>query len=235
MHPSSPIIDFYPIDFADDLNGKKFAWQAIALLPFIDAPRLKAAVGPLRATLTAEEAGRDGARGNLLFVAASHSTAALLAAPNARPVAAAIALDSTAAASHGFGGSAQHCPELRVAGTPLAPPPGGAALLSGLEACSAFGVLYEPPLYQLHSPALLAGTKLPPIELLEHEMPQFSRDAETAVRNMATKFGDTSHGKGKGGGRGGGRGGGHGGGHGGGKGNQPATRMIQGALNLGRR
>jgi len=48
---------------------------------------------------------------------------------------------------------------------------------------------------------------------------------------MAAKFGDTSHGKGKGGGRGGG----HGGGHGGGKGNQPATRMIQGALNLGRR
>lgn len=29
--------------------------------------------------------------------------------------------------------------------------------------------------------------------------------------------------------------GGHGGGHGGGKGNQPATRMIQGALALGRR
>ena len=104
VHPSSPIIDFYPIDFADDLNGKKYAWQAIALLPFIDAPRLKAAVGPLRATLTAEEADRDGARGNLLFVAASHPSAALLAAPNARPLPAAIPLDSTAAASHGFGG-----------------------------------------------------------------------------------------------------------------------------------
>tara|TARA_B100000795_G_scaffold168156_1_gene126604 strand:- start:453 stop:608 length:156 start_codon:yes stop_codon:yes gene_type:complete len=51
---------------------------------------------------------------------------------------------------------------------------------------------------------------------------------------MAAKFGDHSFGKGgKGGGKGGG---GYGGGKGGGKGgNQPAGRMIQGALNLGRR
>ena len=49
---------------------------------------------------------------------------------------------------------------------------------------------------------------------------------------MAAKFGDHSFGKG---GKGGGKGGGYGGGKGGGKGNQPASRMIQGALALGRR
>ncbi|KAJ2204021.1 5'-3' exoribonuclease 2, partial [Coemansia sp. RSA 518] len=42
--PDSPIIDFYPVDFPLDLNGKKFLWQAVILLPFIDQTRLLDAV-----------------------------------------------------------------------------------------------------------------------------------------------------------------------------------------------
>lgn len=36
----SPIIDFYPKSFTVDMNGKRWPWEAVTLLPFIDSQRL---------------------------------------------------------------------------------------------------------------------------------------------------------------------------------------------------
>ncbi|GBP32333.1 5'-3' exoribonuclease 2 homolog [Eumeta japonica] len=61
--PFSPIIDFYPTDFKIDLNGKKFAWQGVALLPFVEESRLFKALAPYYKDLTAAEKQRN-VRGN---------------------------------------------------------------------------------------------------------------------------------------------------------------------------
>ena len=37
---SSEIIDFYPINFRLDINGARYAWMGVNLLPFIDRQRL---------------------------------------------------------------------------------------------------------------------------------------------------------------------------------------------------
>lgn len=43
------------MDFKIDLNGKKFAWQGVALLPFVDETRLHKALEPYYEFLTDEE------------------------------------------------------------------------------------------------------------------------------------------------------------------------------------
>eukprot|EP00392_Amoebophrya_sp_AT5.2_P003867 g3872.t1 len=64
---NSPIADFFPSDFGLDLNGKRFAWQGVVLLPFIDEPRLLRILAPLLGLLSADEQKRNAPSLNCLF------------------------------------------------------------------------------------------------------------------------------------------------------------------------
>ncbi|SGY47624.1 BQ5605_C001g00550 [Microbotryum silenes-dioicae] len=57
--PTSPILDFYPVNFEQDLNGKKQDWEAIVKIPFIDEKRLLATMATREPRLTNEERKRN--------------------------------------------------------------------------------------------------------------------------------------------------------------------------------
>lgn len=69
----STIIDFYPEDFKIDLNGKKFAWQGVALLPFVEEKRLFKALEPYYDKLTTAEIRRNLRGDDRLYVSSKHS------------------------------------------------------------------------------------------------------------------------------------------------------------------
>ncbi|GAA5932467.1 chromatin-binding exonuclease XRN1 [Sporobolomyces koalae] len=66
--PTSPIIDFYPVNFAQDLNGKKQDWEAIVKIPFIDEERLLKTMATRAPRLTAEENARNSFGDSWSFV-----------------------------------------------------------------------------------------------------------------------------------------------------------------------
>lgn len=70
--PKSEIIDFYPEEFPIDLNGKKFAWQGVALLPFIDEKRLLDAMEKRYPQLSAEEHARNTMGRDVLLLSDKH-------------------------------------------------------------------------------------------------------------------------------------------------------------------
>lgn len=68
----SPIVDFYPTTFEIDMNGKKMAWQGVALLPFIDQTRLLEAMTLDYPKLTEDQARRNVWGNDVLFVSDEH-------------------------------------------------------------------------------------------------------------------------------------------------------------------
>ncbi|TPX50279.1 hypothetical protein SeLEV6574_g01014 [Synchytrium endobioticum] len=70
--PDSPIYDFYPIRFDVDMDGKKYAWQGVAKLPWIDENRLLEAMSPVYPLLTSEEVSRNQFGYDILYFGCSH-------------------------------------------------------------------------------------------------------------------------------------------------------------------
>ena len=87
LNPLSPIIDFYPDDFPLDLNGKKYLWQAVALLPWIDEQRLLRELHRVEPTFTADEKDRNTLGDDYLFVHTSHRMANSMTALHLRHMA----------------------------------------------------------------------------------------------------------------------------------------------------
>lgn len=68
----SDILDFYPEKFPIDLNGKKFAWQGVAILPFIDEKRLLKAMAERYPLLSADDKARNEMGRDVLLISDRH-------------------------------------------------------------------------------------------------------------------------------------------------------------------
>ncbi|WVQ75552.1 5'-3' exoribonuclease 2 [Cryptococcus sp. DSM 104548] len=103
----SPILDFYPPDFEIDMNGKKMAWQGVALLPFIDQKRLLDALRSKEPELTDDEKRRNSWGDQVMFVSSNNDLydgfCDKLYGLRAKDVTKPVPIDTTA--SHGMTGT----------------------------------------------------------------------------------------------------------------------------------
>ncbi|KAI9310679.1 XRN 5'-3' exonuclease N-terminus-domain-containing protein [Dichotomocladium elegans] len=72
LEESSPIIDYYPLDFEVDMDGKKWEWQGVVKLPFIETSRLLNAMDTVYDQLNEEEKIRNSEGNSILFVEEQH-------------------------------------------------------------------------------------------------------------------------------------------------------------------
>ena len=156
----SEIIDFYPTEFEIDMNGKKMAWQGVALLPFIDEKRLLDALAKRYSELTKDETRRNTFGRNIVFAGPDATLLATLKRMYARrALAAPEELDTTTERS--IAGAIEADPSCVPGSTYHSPLPTHPELgdINYDRSVSAFFDM--PPQRRPHRSALLPGLKVP--------------------------------------------------------------------------
>ncbi|TIA19528.1 hypothetical protein D6C81_04656 [Aureobasidium pullulans] len=229
----SDIKDFYPVDFVVDLNGKKFAWQGIALLPFIDSKRLLDAMATKYPLLTEDEKSRNAFGHDALLFSTKHPLYEDVATNFYSKKAGAAEFNINPQVSEGLAGKVEKNEEYLPSSSLSFPLP-GATPFQDVDDDQSITVHYVmPPTNTVHKSMLLPGLK-PPNPVLDYSDIESTRQAS---QKSGRQFGgaplyDQSSGRGRidygaGGGYGGNNGGyrggrgGRGGGGGGGYNNGP--------------
>lgn len=156
----SNIIDFYPEEFKIDMNGKKMAWQGIALLPFIDEKRLLSAMATKYPGLSDEEAARNAVGDDVLIVSDEHSLYNEFAQNFYSKRQADMKFNLNQRSSDGLAGKVKKNTDFMPRGSLTFPLADGK--LEDVEDNRAMIVHYEmPKSVHIHKSMLMAGLKMP--------------------------------------------------------------------------
>ncbi|CRK39674.1 hypothetical protein BN1723_004593 [Verticillium longisporum] len=207
LNEDSEVIDFYPQEFEIDLNGKKFAWQGVALLPFIDMPRLLAAVEKKYPLLSPEDAARNGIGRDVLLLSDAHHelyediTSHFYSKKQGAPT-----FGLNPRTSDGMTGQVEKIADYLPHGSleyPL-----DRKSMPSLDYDRSLSVYYEFPTTAPHKSMLLRGLKMPTTALGRSDIEQLRNKSSRSNRGG---WGGAPSGRYNDGGRGRGRGGGYGG------------------------
>ena len=230
--PDSPIIDFYPEDFPVDLNGKKFAWQGVIILPFIDEQRLLTEMHKKYPDLTPDERRRNDMGRDVLLFSERHPLYDRIAQAFYSRKKKSIDASSTTDTGITLNPKESDALAGRVEKHPDFFPqselafPGDEGAMPNLDVDTSMTVIYDVPISKhIHKSMLLRGARVPDPVLDADDI------NSTADRALNTGGGGGGRGGGYRGGRGGGPNGyngGRGGGPPGGRPNPIAQQMPPG-------
>lgn len=193
--PDSEIIDFYPEDFPVDLNGKKWAWQGIALLPFIDEKRLLDAMAKRYPLLTDEENFRNQVGRDVLFFSDRHPLYKDVVSNFYSKKQGAPKLKLNMRVSEGLGGKVERN-EAYIPHSSLTPPLDNVDLPT-IDEDHSISVLYDiPKSMHTHKSMLLRGVKFNPPVLDKGDIEATKNKAQHSGRSFG---GAPLQGRGRGG------------------------------------